>query len=112
MPLNFIACDREQAFLLPPSLLEWAPEDHLVWTILGAVEQLDLSAIYRVYRPDGHGRPAYEPGMMVALLLYAHAKGRGIPTTSISNAIVGLLHQYTGRGPTRARTTIGTDIIV
>ena len=64
MPQNFIACDREQAFLLPPSLLEWVPADHLVWTILGAVAELDLSAIYAVYRRDGHGRPAYEPSMM------------------------------------------------
>jgi len=64
MPRNFIACDREQAFLLPPSLLEWVPEDHLVWTILGAVDELDLSGIYGAYRPDGHGRPAYEPRMM------------------------------------------------
>ena len=61
--------------MLPPSLLEWVPEDHLVWTILGAVAELDLSAIYAVYRPDGHGRPAYEPSMMVALLLYGYAKG-------------------------------------
>ena len=75
MPQNFIACDREQSFLLPPSLLEWVPEDHLVWTILGAVDELDLSPIYGEYRPDGHGRPAYEPRMMVALLLYAYAKG-------------------------------------
>jgi transposase len=75
MPQNFIACDREQAFLLPPSLLEWVPEDHLVWTILGAVGELDLSGIYGVYRPDGHGRPAYEPRMVVALLLYSYSKG-------------------------------------
>jgi len=75
MPQNFIACDREQSFLLPPSLLEWVAEDHLVWTILGAVDELDLSRIYGVYRPDGHGRPAYEPRMMVGLLLYAYAKG-------------------------------------
>jgi transposase len=75
MPRNFIACDREQAFLLPPSLLEWVPGDHLVWTILGAVDELDLTGIYRAYRPDGHGRPAYEPRMMVALLLYSYSKG-------------------------------------
>ena len=64
MPQNFIACDREQSLLLPPSLLEWLPGDHLVWTILAAVDELDLSVIYRVYRPVGHGRPAYEPRMM------------------------------------------------
>jgi transposase len=75
MPQNFIACDRDQAFLLPPSLLEWVPEEHVVWTVLGAVEEMDLSAFYGVYRADGHGRPAYDPGMMVALLLYAYARG-------------------------------------
>jgi transposase len=75
MPQIFIACDREQSFLLPPSLLEWVPEDHLVWTVLGAVDELDLTGIYGAYRPDGHGRPAYEPRMMAALLLYSYSKG-------------------------------------
>jgi transposase len=75
MAQNFIVCDREQSLLLPPSLLDWVPDDHLVWTILGAVDELDLSAIYDAYRPDGHGRPAYEPRMMVALLLYSYSKG-------------------------------------
>ena len=75
MPQNFIGCDRDQALLLPPSLLDWVPEDHVVWTILGAVDELDLSAFYGAYRADGHGRPAFEPSMMVALLLYAYARG-------------------------------------
>jgi transposase len=75
MPQNFIACDREQLLMMPPSLVDWVPEDHLVWSILGAVEQMDLSAFYAVYRADGHGRAAYEPSMMVALLLYAYARG-------------------------------------
>jgi transposase len=64
MPQNFIACDREQLLMMPPSLVDWVPEDHLVWSILGAVEQMDLSAFYAVYRADGHGRAAYEPSMM------------------------------------------------
>ena len=75
MPQNFIGCDREQAMLMPPSLLDWVPSDHLVWTILSSVEEMDLEAIYEVYRPDGHGRPAYEPSMMVALLLYSYSRG-------------------------------------
>jgi transposase len=75
MAPNFIECDREQAFLMPPSLRDWVPEDHLVWTILEAVEEMDLSDFYADYRADGHGRPAYDPRMMVALLLYAYAKG-------------------------------------
>jgi transposase len=51
------------------------PDDHLVWSILGAVEQMDLSAFYGAYRSNGQGRAAYEPGMMVALLLYSYARG-------------------------------------
>jgi transposase len=72
---NFVPCDRDQPFLMPPSLLEWVPGDHLVWTILASVEQMDLGPFYGAYRPDGHGRPAYDPQMMVVLLLYAYARG-------------------------------------
>jgi transposase len=75
MAQNFIVCDREQEFLLPPSLREWLPEDHLAWFVIGAVELLDLAGFYRAYREDGHGRAAYDPAMMVALVLYAYATG-------------------------------------
>src|SRR3954449_8631398 len=75
MAQNFIACDREQALLLPPSLREWLPEDHLAWFVLDAVEEIDLCAFYAAYREDGWGRAAFEPAMMVALLLYAYAVG-------------------------------------
>ena len=49
---------------MPPSLRDWLPQDHLVWMILGSVEEMDLGAFYRAYRADGHGRAAYEPSMM------------------------------------------------
>src|SRR5215218_2681691 len=75
MGARFIGCDREQVFLMPPSLRDWVPEGHLVWTVLDAVGELDLAAIYADYRDDGRSRPAYEPFMMVALLLYAYARG-------------------------------------
>src|SRR3954454_6566705 len=75
MPQNFIACDREQALLLPPSLRDWLPAGHLAWFVLDAVEQMDLSAFYAAYRADGHGRAAHDPAMMVALVLYAYAIG-------------------------------------
>ena len=58
---------------MPPSLREWLPEDHLAWFVLEAVEEMDLAAFYADYRADGHGRAAYEPSMMVALVLYAYA---------------------------------------
>ena len=76
MPQNFLPCDREQVLLMPPSLAEWLPEDHFAWFVLAAVEEMDLSAFYGAYREDGHGRAAHEPAMMVALLLYAYARGR------------------------------------
>ena len=75
MAQNFIACDREQELLLPPSLREWLPEGHLAWFVIEAVAQLDLSAFYGVYWVDGHGRPAHDPAVMVALLLYGYAIG-------------------------------------
>lgn len=75
MAQNFIAVDRDQVFLMPPSLREWLPEGHLAWYVLDAVAEMDLSAFYGRYREDGWGRPAYEPAMMVALLLYSYARG-------------------------------------
>jgi hypothetical protein len=56
MAQNFVCCDREQVLLLPPSLTDWLPEDHLVWTVLGAVEQMDLARFYGTYRANGQGR--------------------------------------------------------
>ena len=75
MGQNFIACDREQDLLLPPSLREWLPDDHFAWFVLDAVGEMDLSAFYAAYRRDGHGRAAHDPAMMVALVLYAYARG-------------------------------------
>ena len=54
---------------------EWLPKDHLVWFILDAVDQLDLSSFLRRYRGDGWGWAAYPPKMMVALSLYAYCTG-------------------------------------
>jgi len=76
MPQNFLSCDREQVLLMPPSLREWLPEEHFAWFVLDAVAEMDLSAFYASYRSDGHGRAAHDPAMMVALLLYAYAKGQ------------------------------------
>ena len=73
MPQNFIDCDRDQAFLMPPSLRDWLPGDHLAWFVIETVEQLDLAAFYASYRPDGHGRAAYEPSVMVSLLMFAYS---------------------------------------
>jgi transposase len=72
---NFLPCDRDQELLLPPSLREWLPEDHLAWFVLDAVGELDLDGFYAAYRSDGWGAAAHDPQMMVALLLYAYSIG-------------------------------------
>jgi transposase len=75
MAQNFIGCDRDQSFLLPPDVRDWLPEGHLVWFVLDAVAGMDLSGFYGAYRADGVGRRAYDPAMMVALLLYGYSRG-------------------------------------
>jgi transposase len=75
MAQNFLACDRDQELLLPPSLRDWLPERHLAWFVIDAVAALDLSAFYAAYRDNGQGRAAHDPAMMVALLLYSYAIG-------------------------------------
>jgi hypothetical protein len=42
---------------MPPSLRDWVPEEHLVWTMLEAVEEMDLSDFYADYRDDGTAAP-------------------------------------------------------
>jgi len=61
--------------LLPPSLTDWLPEDHLAWFVLDAVDQIDVSVFYKKYRTDGVGNSAFNPSMMVALLIYAYSTG-------------------------------------
>src|SRR4030067_2222597 len=67
--------DREQGYLVPPSLREWLAEGDLAWFILDAVDQMDLEEFYVVYRNDGWGAAAYDPAMMVGVLLYAYCQG-------------------------------------
>jgi hypothetical protein len=67
MGQNFLACDREQELLLPPSLREWLAADHLAWFVLDAVDELDLSSFVAEYRNDGWGRAAFDPTLMVRL---------------------------------------------
>src|SRR3954449_446259 len=76
MAQNFLGCDREQVFLLPPSVDDWLPAYHFARFVIAVVEQMNLAAFYADYRADGHGRPAHDPAMMVALLVYGYARGQ------------------------------------
>jgi hypothetical protein len=58
----------EQDLLLPPSLREWLPDDHLAYFVSDVVDQLDLSAIESVYEKEDRGQPPYHPSMMTKVL--------------------------------------------
>jgi transposase len=65
----------EQALLLPPSLREWLPEDHLAYFVSDLIDQLDLSAITTVYEDEERGYPPYHPVMLTKVLVYAYCVG-------------------------------------
>ncbi len=69
MAKTFRPYDPDQLLVLPPSLREWLPEDHLVYFLSEVVEALDLSAIYQSYAAE-RGYPPYHPLLMVKVLLY------------------------------------------
>lgn len=73
--MGFIRGDRDQMYLLPPSIRDWLPENDLAWFIIDAVGQMDLGAFYTDYHYEDGGRPAYDPVMMVTVLLYAYCLG-------------------------------------
>ena len=73
---SFRTCGLDQPFLLPPSLQDWLPENHLARFIAELMDVLDLSKIYGFYgRRDGRGKAAYHPVMMVRVLLYGYCVG-------------------------------------
>jgi transposase len=87
MSQGFKPFNRDQSYLLPPSLRDWLPEGDLAYFIIDVAESLDLGGIYRYYevsegalgeglRPKANsGQPPFHPEMMVALLLYAYCNG-------------------------------------
>jgi transposase len=76
MGKSFRCDDLNQALLLPPSLHDWLPENHMARFLVDVVDALDLSAIHASYDAgDGRGQSAYAPAMMVRVLLYGYATG-------------------------------------
>ena len=73
MARGFIKGDRQQMFLLPPSLDDWVPSDHPVRFIQSCLEQMDLRCFYEHYASEG--RPPYDPQTMLGILIYAYSKG-------------------------------------
>jgi transposase len=70
---RFVSVDRDTAYLMPPSVQEWLPQNHLARFVVEIVERLDLGSMTTAYR--GRGSDAFHPAMMVALLFYGYATG-------------------------------------
>ena len=113
MARDFVSCDRGQLLLMPPSLVEWLPEDHLVWTVLGAVDQMDFDRfaerigwVLRVVR-------RMTRRCWWRLLLYSYARGnrssRGIERACLEDVafkvIAGCARRITRRSRSSAAAT-------
>ena len=70
---RFIPFSRKQPYVLPPSVEDWLPENHLARFIVEVVDQLDLSSLTTRY--SGRGSQAYHPSVMLSLLVYGYATG-------------------------------------
>jgi transposase len=75
MSKNYRLYQPDQLFLMPPSLREWLPEEHLAYFISDLVDDLDLSEIEAVYQDETRGQPPYHPRMMLKVLLYSYCVG-------------------------------------
>ena len=106
MAYDFVPCDAEES-LLPPSLLDWLPQDHLALSALGAVGEIHLSRFYVMQREDGLGRAAFEPSAMVALSPCAYstsiASSRKIEAARIDDVAFRAIPAY--QKPDRAAIT-------
>jgi transposase len=75
MGVNVRRGDVDQLMVMPPSVRDWLPEDHLAFFLMDVVAELDLAEFYAPFRADGRGGWVYDPSMMVAVLLYAYCTG-------------------------------------
>jgi len=66
---RFVTVNRDTVYLLPPSVEEWLPKDHLARFVVDIIDELELSELTWKYR--GAGSAAYHPAMMLGFLVYA-----------------------------------------
>jgi transposase len=75
MPTSFLPYEPNQDFLLPPSVSEWLPENHLAYFVSETIDRLDLEKFYARYDGDGRRNQPYDPAMLVKVLVYGYASG-------------------------------------
>jgi transposase len=75
MPTSFLPYEPNQDFLLPPSLSEWLPENHLGYFVSEIIDRLDLQKFYARYDGDGRRNQPFDPALLVKVLVYGYATG-------------------------------------
>ena len=75
MPREYRRYEPDQTLLFPPSLRDWLPEEHLAFFLSDTIDALDLSAFDARYGEAGPGNQAFDPSMMLKVLVYAYATG-------------------------------------
>jgi transposase len=75
MAVNVRGGDLDQLLLMPPSVRDWLPEDHLAFFVIEVVGELDLSKFFGSHREDGRGGAVYDPALMLSVLIYAYCTG-------------------------------------
>jgi transposase len=72
---QFLWAQRDQPFLLPVDMRDWLPSDHVVWVLLEVIDHLDVSGLEARYALGGAGRRAFDPRMLLTLLIYSYSGG-------------------------------------
>lgn len=75
MSKTYRAYNPDQELLMPPSLRDWLPENHLAYFVSDTIGEMDLREIEAVYEKSLRGNPPYHPGMMVKILFYSYCTG-------------------------------------
>lgn len=75
MPTSFLPYEPNQDYLLPPSVSEWLPENHLAYFVSETIDRLDLQKFYERYEGDGRRNQPYNPAMLAKVLVYGYATG-------------------------------------
>ncbi len=84
----FNRTNRIRPFIFPPSVRDWLPEEHIAFFISDTIDALDLRAFDERYDDEGPGNQAFDPRMMLKVLVYAYATG-----TFSSRKIAAKLHE-------------------
>jgi transposase len=105
MAKTFRSFDRDQLLLMPPSVADWVPDDHLARFVGDLIETLDLRAIEETYTEE-RGYPPYHPQMMVAVLLYAYCTGTYSSRKIAAQLVDSVAFRYLAAGNTPDFRTI------